>query len=57
MQKASPQKTGPVLKVCIPVTNAQTKHHLMLLTMVFEESLPLLFCSISSPAFLSVEIV
>lgn len=33
-----PQKTGPILKVCIPVANAQTKHHLTLLTMVFEES-------------------
>lgn len=35
MQPASPQKTGLMLKVCIPVTNAQTKHHL--LTMVLEE--------------------
>lgn len=55
MQTISPQKMGPVLKVCIPVTSAQTKQLGAANHGVQRMCLLLLFYSISSPAFLSVE--
>lgn len=50
-RKWPPHRKQVLFSVCIPVTNAQTKHHLMLLTTVFKESVSFSFTAFPAQPF------